>query len=656
VPLFAARVRRASRIVIGAERLRADPLFDPVWYRWANPDAPRSARGSARHYAFVGVDEFRSPSVDFSAARYAAGHPDVADSGLSPLVHYLRFGRREGRRTWSHYERFFMDADGRLDRDALESFLRSGALTEGRGSVLRAAPHLLHAMPRGMSRAFGDILVALANDRAADLGPVLVTGPVHGSVPGVAVSILGEPGILATATLAALLVGAEVGQAQIASPGEPVPDGEVLLEVPAGALVIPGSIGRLALHARRGGTVVALALHPDGTPWQSWTDDDAAGPPVPTAALASGGIAEDPSPRVVRGAGAVWWPEWTPPDSQGARPRQRPRALVLDASVPTPDLDSGSLSSVSYARTLVALGYRVVFVPLDLRHHRRYTPELESWGVEVVDERFVGSVDEVFAAVPFELALLIRPAVFTDAIGPLQHAQPAVRVLFAPLDLSHARLAAEAVISGDARLAAIADRIRDQELANIARADATILASSTEVERVRRLQPGACVAQVPMARERSAAASIDSWSDRHDLVFVGSYAHSPNVDALRWFLDEVWPKVAGRLPDARFIAYGSGMPDELQARATDRIVMHGHIEQLEDAFATARISVVPLRFVRARRARSRRRCSRACRSSRPRWARTAWTWTRPRCSSPISRTPSRTRSRHCGATKLGSPR
>lgn len=472
--------------MIGGERLRADPMFDTHWYRWTNPDAPRSARGAARHFVVVGVDEFRSPSPDFSAVRYAAGHPDVADSGLSPLVHYVRFGRREGRTTWSHYERFFADENGHVDRAAFESFLRGRALTEGRGSVLRATPHLLHATPRGKARAFGDILVALAKDAPADLGPVLVTGPSRGSLEGVAVSILGEAGILATATLAALLVGAEVGREQIAEPGEPTPEGDVLVEVQAGALVLPGSIGWLALHARRGsGRVTGIALQADGAPAHSWTDEDSIPLAILTGARAEAkGTTDALPPLVVPGAAAVWWPQSAPPASTAHAPAsQRRRALVMDASVPTTDLDSGSLCSVSYARTLVSLGYRVVFVPQDLRYHPRYTPELESWGVEVVDERYVGSIDDVIAGVSFELAVLIRASVFTLMIDRLHDAQPGVQVLFAPLDLG------------------------DHDESSIARAAATIVFLSTEVDSIRRLQPAARVAHVPAAHTGEAAAS-----------------------------------------------------------------------------------------------------------------------------------------------------
>ncbi len=602
---FAARVRRALLIVVGGERLRADPLFDADWYRWAYPDSPRSERGAARHYAVVGGHE-RIPSADFAANRYVAKFPDVIGSGLNPLVHYQRFGRLEGREVQPHFARYFVDDDGHLDRIALSTFLQSGSLTQGRGSVLRALPHLLHTMPRRGARGFGTILAALANERIDELGPVVVTGPTRGALVGVAVSIVGEPGgILTTASLAALMVGGEVGREQVALPGEDVPDADVHVEVEAGALVVPGSMAHLVEHARRaaGGTVIGVALEPDGVPVARWDAPDGTGPAVLRARIGrlDGGAepevdaaddlpADDLAP--VGGATAVWWPEC----EATVRVIPRPRALVMNDSLPTPDRDSGSLSVVSHLRTLVSLGYRVVFVPQDLRYHHRYTPELESWGVEVVDERVVESFEQVAESLPFVVALLVRYPVFEWAYERLRCAQPAVPVLFAPLDLHHVRMTAQASLSGDADLAAASAAVREVELSALVRADATILASAAEVERVHRLVPTARAVWMPMARDRVAVAGIEEWSDRHDVVFVGSYAHPPNPDAVHWFLDEVWPSVADRLPDARFVAYGSGMPTELLARANDRVVMHGYVERLDEAFETARLGIAPLRF------------------------------------------------------------
>jgi hypothetical protein len=39
-----------------------------------------------------------SPSMDFNTADYLNANPDVRESMMNPLLHYLKFGKSEGRR------------------------------------------------------------------------------------------------------------------------------------------------------------------------------------------------------------------------------------------------------------------------------------------------------------------------------------------------------------------------------------------------------------------------------------------------------------------------------------------------------------------------------------------------------------------------------
>jgi GT2 family glycosyltransferase len=56
------------------------------------------------HYATVGYTRGLSPSVRFSVARYLAEYPDVADSQVDPLYHYLVRGKRERRKAFALFE------------------------------------------------------------------------------------------------------------------------------------------------------------------------------------------------------------------------------------------------------------------------------------------------------------------------------------------------------------------------------------------------------------------------------------------------------------------------------------------------------------------------------------------------------------------------
>jgi tetratricopeptide (TPR) repeat protein len=75
--------------------IRASALFDPDWYRARNDDL--GAADPARHYLVHGAAEGRAPGPGFDGRRYYVDHPDVAEHGWNPLVHYEMLGRDEGR-------------------------------------------------------------------------------------------------------------------------------------------------------------------------------------------------------------------------------------------------------------------------------------------------------------------------------------------------------------------------------------------------------------------------------------------------------------------------------------------------------------------------------------------------------------------------------
>jgi len=71
-------------------------LFDSDYYRHFHPDLPEDA-DLVRHYLRFGARRGDDPSELFSTTGYQPQNVDVAKSGANPLLHYLRFGRHEGR-------------------------------------------------------------------------------------------------------------------------------------------------------------------------------------------------------------------------------------------------------------------------------------------------------------------------------------------------------------------------------------------------------------------------------------------------------------------------------------------------------------------------------------------------------------------------------
>lgn len=70
--------------------------FDADWYARAYPDVGGATR-AVTHFLRIGGKNGYDPGPNFSTSAYLAANPDVREAGYNALVHFLRFGRSEGR-------------------------------------------------------------------------------------------------------------------------------------------------------------------------------------------------------------------------------------------------------------------------------------------------------------------------------------------------------------------------------------------------------------------------------------------------------------------------------------------------------------------------------------------------------------------------------
>jgi glycosyltransferase involved in cell wall biosynthesis len=100
-----------------------------------------------------------------------------------------------------------------------------------------------------------------------------------------------------------------------------------------------------------------------------------------------------------------------------------------------------------------------------------------------------------------------------------------------------------------------------------------------------------CV-QVPANPKRRATKPI--------VLFVGNCAGgpaSPNGDAVKFFLSDIWPKIANAVPAAEFHLVGSASDFVKQlVNGSPRIKLRGFVDDLADVYAEASLSVAPIRF------------------------------------------------------------
>lgn len=275
-------------------------------------------------------------------------------------------------------------------------------------------------------------------------------------------------------------------------------------------------------------------------------------------------------------------------------------ALIVDHYVPQPDRDAGSRTMAAFIDALLGAGWVVKFWPDNLWLDPDYAPALQRRGVEVIyGSKRVGGFEEYLRECGAELdaVLLSRPHISVPYLQALRSVVPQVTVAYYGHDLHFRRLLREADVSGREDLRAEAERFEAMERELWRGADIVLYPSQEEADEVAALQPGTRVRAIaPYAFDRfNDAAEPDG---RSGLLFVAGFAHSPNVDAALWLVQEVMPRLWRTYPDLRLSLVGSKPTDAVRALAGGLVEVTGYVsdEELARRYHQARVAVVPLRY------------------------------------------------------------
>ncbi|MFT4060767.1 MAG: glycosyltransferase [Edaphocola sp.] len=85
-----------------------------------------------------------------------------------------------------------------------------------------------------------------------------------------------------------------------------------------------------------------------------------------------------------------------------------------------------------------------------------------------------------------------------------------------------------------------------------------------------------------------------SITDR--LLFTGNMDYAPNVDAVRYFVKDVFPIIQKSVPTARFTIAGQRPVKPVLALQSDAVQVTGFVPDLADVYSAATVVVAPLRF------------------------------------------------------------
>ncbi len=275
------------------------------------------------------------------------------------------------------------------------------------------------------------------------------------------------------------------------------------------------------------------------------------------------------------------------------------RALVIDTRLPRASRDAGSQAILSHMVALQRLGYEVSLVAADEIEAAETEAafELEAMGITCHRAPFYSSVEDVLRRQSdcFDVVYLHRAGIATRYLTLARALCPRARIVYSVADLHHVRLERQAAIEERPELLTASRRMRLMECTAAWSADAVITHSAPEAALLRQLVPEANVHQVGW--EIQPRPATIATQDRHGVAFIGSYGHTPNVDAARWLVETIMPLVWRTDPTIECLLVGSEMPASVRNLARPGVVILGEVSDLHaGVYDRARLTVAPLRY------------------------------------------------------------
>jgi len=286
------------------------------------------------------------------------------------------------------------------------------------------------------------------------------------------------------------------------------------------------------------------------------------------------------------------------------RTANKKTVLIIDHYIPEPDRDAGSRTMTSFIEAILKIGCRAVFWP-DNMYASPYLEHFQRMGVEVqyyTEQKRPDFQDWIEKNGRYiDIILVSRPNLMAKYANALkQHTQ--APIIFYGHDLHHRRIQIEHSVKGIQKKK---DRLQTLKDESYAWRESSIILypTSEEVEIVRRhIYPKRNVQAIQayaigLEHANCQDAKTKTYERPFELLFVGGFRHSPNVDAMLWFCESIFPKISGVF-DCHLTIAGSHPPNEIRAMSSNRIKVLGYVEDsvLDNLYASCDAAVVPLRY------------------------------------------------------------
>lgn len=276
--------------------------------------------------------------------------------------------------------------------------------------------------------------------------------------------------------------------------------------------------------------------------------------------------------------------------------RKGKNILVIDRYVPTFDKDAGSYRMYNILKILSELGHKVTFIGDNLMQLEAYAGVLQQYGIEVIYAPYIKSINDYLAERGkfFDTVILSRFHIAANHISAVKKYCSKAKIILDTVDLEYLRETRRAAVENDKNVLKNANTLKKMEFHLAKECDVTLVVSPVEKDIMLKECPPLKVEILSIIHE--IYPPIKAFSERKNIMFLGGFDHLPNVDAVIYFIKEIFPFIKKEIPDIKFYIVGSNPPKEIELLNSGDTIVTGYVKDLTPYFENFRVFVAPLRY------------------------------------------------------------
>lgn len=286
--------------------------------------------------------------------------------------------------------------------------------------------------------------------------------------------------------------------------------------------------------------------------------------------------------------------------------RTKRGVLIIDTIVPEYDRDSGSRRLFHIIEIILKHNFNV-FLMADTKEYRFknqycqkyrdmgavvYEPGLDKNNILIDREKFIEIISP-----NIEFAWLHRPDIFYKYHNLIKKHSNA-KLIFDMVDFHYLRLKRAWEINKEPALEMEMKKYLKMEIHNADIADVVIPITEEDKREL-----------MPLLKKKTEMIIVGNihqfinenlefkdFSQRENLLFIGSFIHSPNLEAVRYLHDKIFPLLLKTIPSLKIDIIGSYAPQEILDLNSEKFRVLGFVEDISEYFNNAKLFVAPLAF------------------------------------------------------------